>query len=101
MSMMRVEGIYALGLSETRRRSGIYHVGGGFTLIISQNEKFPFLGGTGFLLSPAATEAFRDCGSKLWYPGISSGRHLDIDGKPQPFCQFASQSNQYYLHRAS
>ena len=81
IKMMKDHGIYLLGLSETRRRSGITHVGGGYLLIISQNERFQFLGGSGFLLSPAAATAFRKAGSKLWYPRSghsSSGRYLDI-----------------------
>ena len=79
--LMTKKGIYMMALSETRRTSGVKDVGNGFTLVTSQNEKYSWLGGTGFLLSPSAAEAFRAAGSRTWTPptgSVVSGRYLEI-----------------------
>ena len=79
--LMRSKGIYLLGLQETRRTSGILDVGDGYLLVTSQNEKYSWLGGTGFLLSPSAAEAFRATNCLTWSPptgSVASGRYLEI-----------------------
>ena len=56
-------------------------VGNGYMLITSQNGKFPWSGGTGFLLSPSAAEAFKATGCRTWTPptnSVTSGRYLEI-----------------------
>ena len=82
ISLMREKGIYLLALQETRRTSGVKEVGNGYLLVTSQNGKYSWLGGTGFLLSPAAAEAFRATNCTTWSPPsghVSSGRYLEIE----------------------
>ena len=81
ISLMRQKGIYMIGLSETRRPSGMKEVGNGYLLITSQNGKYSWLGGTGFLLSPSAALAFKAAGCRTWTPpmdSVVSGRYLEI-----------------------
>ena len=81
VQLMREKGIYLLALQETRRTSGVKQVGDGYLLVTSQNEKYSWLGGTGFLLSPSAAEAFRATNCKTWTPPSgdpASGRYLEI-----------------------
>ena len=78
---MKEKGIYLMALQETRRTSGVKEVGNGYLLVTSQNEKYSWLGGTGFLLSPAAAEAFKATNCRTWTPpsgDITSGRYLEI-----------------------
>ena len=80
--LMQTKGIYLMGLQETRRTSGILDVGDGYLLVTSQNEKYSWLGGTGFLLSPSAAEAFRATNCQTWSPPTgseASGRYLEIN----------------------
>lgn len=79
--LMKRKGIYLMALQETRRTSGMKDVGDGYLLVTSQNQKYSWLGGTGFLLSPAAAEAFKATDCQTWTPSTGSavsGRYLEI-----------------------
>ena len=82
MLKRRVEehSLYLLALQEIRLTgSGSLDVGDGFTLVFGGNINTPGQGGTGVLLSPAASRAWRQAGERtITYP---SGRVLAVSLK--------------------
>ena len=59
-TLMRSNGLYALGMSEVRRDgSGEEDVGDGFTFVWQGKEDDGSRGGVAFLLSPEAAKAWR------------------------------------------
>ena len=78
--MMKKHGIYVAALSETRRPTQELDIGDGYVLLTSQNNKVPWRGGVGLLLSPAAAKSWRAAGKKTWFPpsgSAASGRYLE------------------------
>ena len=76
-TLMRGNGLYALGMSEVRRDgSGEEDVGDGFMFVWQGKEDDGSRGGVAFLLSPEAAKAWRSAGSKA--RSVPSGRILAV-----------------------
>ena len=76
-TLMRSNGLYALGMSEVRRDgNGEEDAGDGFAFVWQGREDDGSRGGVAFLLSPEAAKAWRSAGSKA--RSVPSGRILAV-----------------------